>query len=78
MNNNSVHKKIEARLHCPNARPIRATSGDVPNILADTIAEIEQHGSVVLIWLKQTFSAQNKWKAYGHLFRCNAPARGQR
>ena len=69
MSNNSVHKKIEARMGRPNARPIRATSGNVPDILADTVAEIDQHGSVVLIWLKQTFSAKNKWRAFGHLYR---------
>ena len=70
-------KRIENRARWPNARPIRATSTNVPDVLAHTVATVEQHGSGVLIWLKQTYAAQNAWKAFGHLFRCNAPARGE-
>ena len=68
-------ERIDSRARRPNARPIRATSANVPDVLAHTVAMIEQHGSGVLIWLKQTHSAQNAWKAFGHLFRRNAPAR---
>ena len=74
----TVLEKIESRRGRPNARPIRATSGEVPKVLADTVEGVEQHGSGVLIWLKQTHSARNRWKAFGHLFRRNAPARGVR
>ena len=70
-------KRIENRARWPNARPIRATSANVPDVLAHTVAMIEQHGSGVLIWLKQTHRAENAWKAFGHLFRRNAPARGE-
>ena len=70
-------ERIENRAGRPNARPIRATSYDVPDILAHTVATVEQHGSGVLIWLKQTHRAENAWKAFGHLFRRNAPARGE-
>ena len=78
MVNKARTEKIESRRGRPNARPIRATSGEVPEVLAHTVEGVEQHGSGVLIWLKQTHSARNAWKAFGHLFRRNAPARGAR
>lgn len=70
-------ERIKNRAGRPNARPIRATSTNVPDILEHTVATVEQHGSGVLIWLKQTHRAENAWKAFGHLFRRNAPARGE-
>ena len=76
MVNKARLEKIESRGGRPNARPIRATSGEVPEVLAQTIDSVDPHGSGVLIWLRQTHSARNAWKAFGHLFRRNAPARG--
>ncbi len=68
-------ERIKNRAGRPNARPIRATSTNVPDILEHTVATVEQHGSGVLIWLKQTHRAENAWKAFGHLFRRNAPVK---
>ena len=71
-------ERVEGRRGRPNPRPIRATSCDLPDVLSHTVERVEQHGSGVLIWLKQTHRAKNAWKAFGHLFRCNAPARDSR
>ena len=71
MTTDTMNKRIENREGRPNARPIRATSGNVPDVLAHTVATVEQHGSGVLIWLKQTHRAKNAWKAFGHLFLAN-------
>ena len=63
-----IQEKIKSRKGRPNASPIRVNhENDLPNILRYTVDEVEPYWDGVLLWLRQTHSVQNSWKAFGHL-----------